>query len=78
MTAYGGPITPDLVSLADVLAARDRIGDRLRRTPSWQAASLSTLCGRPVILKAEHLQRTGSFKPRGALNLLASLPPEVT
>jgi len=71
-------ITPDLVSLADVLEARDRIGDRLRRTPSWQAASLSTLCGRPVVLKAEHLQRTGSFKPRGALNLLASLPPEVT
>jgi threonine dehydratase len=31
-----------------------------------------------VLLKAEHLQRTGSFKPRGALNLLSWLPAEVT
>lgn len=64
------------MTLEAVLAARERIGDRLRRTPTWRAESLSRLCGRPVILKAEHLQRTGSFKPRGALNLLASLPPE--
>jgi threonine dehydratase len=70
-------ITPDLVTLDDVLAARERIGDRLRRTPLWRAESLSRLCGRPVHLKGEHLQRTGSFKPRGALNLLASLGPEV-
>lgn len=73
-----GGIAPELVSLQDVLEARERIGDRLRRTPSWQAVSLSRLCGRPVHLKAEHLQRTGSFKPRGALNLLSSLGPEVT
>lgn len=66
----------DLVGLEDVQEARRRIGDRLRRTPSWPAVSLSRLCGRPVILKAEHLQRTGSFKPRGALNLLASLPED--
>ena len=76
--AYGGRITPDLVTLDDVLAARERIGDRLRRTPTWRAESLSRMCGRPVHLKAEHLQRTGSFKPRGALNLLTSLGPEVT
>ena len=75
--AYGGTITPDLVTLDDVLAARERIGDRLRRTPTWRAESLSRMCGRPVHLKAEHLQRTGSFKPRGALNLLDSLGPEV-
>lgn len=66
------------MSLDDVLEARERIGDRLRRTPSWKAESLSRLCGRPVHLKAEHLQRTGSFKPRGALNLLSTLGPEVT
>jgi threonine dehydratase len=75
--AYRGPI-PDLVTLDDVLAARERIGDRLRRTPSWRAESLSRLCQRTVVLKAEHLQRTGSFKPRGALNLLTSLPADVT
>ncbi len=68
-------ITPELVDLDDVLEARDRIGDRLRRTPSWRAESLSRLCGRPVHVKAEHLQRTGSFKPRGALNLLSTLGP---
>ena len=38
-----------------VLEARDRIGDRLRRTPSWKAESLSRLCGRPVILKPYRL-----------------------
>ena len=65
------------MSLADVLEARDRIGDRLRRTPTWRSDSLSRRCGRTILLKAEFLQRTGSFKPRGALNLLASLPPEV-
>jgi threonine dehydratase len=59
-----------------VLAARDRIGDRLRRTPTWRAESLSRLVGRPLYLKGEHLQRTGSFKPRGALNLLLGLPAE--
>jgi len=77
MTAYGGAIAPELVTLAAVLEARERIGDRLRRTPTWKAESLSRVCGRTVLLKAEHLQRTGSFKPRGALNLLSSLPPDL-
>ena len=60
----------DLVTVADVLAARRRIGDSLRETPVWRAASLSTLAGRDVWVKAEGLQRTGSFKPRGALNFV--------
>jgi threonine dehydratase len=65
------------VTLQDVLDARQRIGDRLRRTPTWPADSLSNLCGRRIYLKGEHLQRTGSFKPRGALNLLSWLDPDV-
>ncbi len=65
-----GGAAVELVTLDDVLAARERIGDSLRTTPVWRAASLSVLAGRDVWVKAESLQRTGSFKPRGALNFL--------
>ncbi len=60
----------ELVGLADVRAARERIDGDLRVTPVWRAASLSALIGREVWVKAENLQRTGSFKPRGALSFL--------
>lgn len=63
-----------LVGLADIRAARERIDGDLRVTPVWRPASLSTLVGREVWLKAENLQRTGSFKPRGALNFLRAEP----
>jgi threonine dehydratase len=65
-----------LLSLDDVLAARDTIGGRLHRTPTFTSASLSRLTGARVQLKAELFQRTGSFKPRGVLTKLASLTPE--
>lgn len=65
-----------LVGLADVEAARQRIGDDLRVTPVWRPASLSALAGREVWLKAENLQRTGSFKPRGALSFLRADPTD--
>ena len=42
----------------------------VRHTPVLTAASLSSRCGGTVVLKAENLQRTGSFKLRGALNKL--------
>lgn len=64
----------ELVTFDDVLAARARLGDSLRTTPVWRAASLSALAGRDVWVKAESLQRTGSFKPRGALNFLRADP----
>jgi threonine dehydratase len=57
----------------DVLAARETIGDRLHRTPVFSSATLGRLTGADVYLKAELFQRTGSFKPRGVLNKLASL-----
>ena len=66
----------ELVTVGDVLAARARIGASLRDTPAWRAASLSALAGRDVWLKAESLQRTGSFKPRGALNFLRADPDD--
>ena len=61
------------VSSADVRAARETIGARLHRTPTFSSAALSRRTGANVFLKAELFQRTGSFKPRGVLNRLATL-----
>src|SRR5688500_13060518 len=44
-----------------------------RRTPVLSARSISERCGGKVVLKAENLQRTGSFKLRGALNKLRAV-----
>jgi threonine dehydratase len=60
-------------TLADVEAARDRLGGRARVTPVYGSETLSKLTGGRVWLKAENLQRTGSFKIRGAVNKLATL-----
>ena len=59
-----------------VLRARETIGARLHRTPTFSSAVLSELTGARVHLKAELFQRTGSFKPRGMLAKLASLSDE--
>jgi threonine dehydratase len=65
--------TNSLISLDDVYRARERIGDRLHRTPLLSSATLSKQVGADVRFKAELLQRTGAFKPRGVLNKLATL-----
>jgi len=59
--------------LADVEAARARLEGVARVTPVYRSETLSRECGREVHLKAENLQRTGSFKIRGAYNRLTSL-----
>jgi threonine dehydratase len=64
------------LTLDDVLAAQRTIAGRLHRTPLLSSATLSRVAGATVHLKAELLQRTGSFKPRGVLNKLASLSDE--
>src|SRR2546427_7314404 len=66
-------MTGSLISLDDVYRARERIGDRLHRTPLLRSATLSDQVGADVRFKAELFQRTGSFKPRGVLNRLATL-----
>jgi threonine dehydratase len=66
-----------LISLDDLLAARDRVKPVIRPTPVDRSDSLSRLAGRPVLLKPEHQQRTGSFKIRGAYNHIAQLPAGV-
>jgi threonine dehydratase len=68
--------TGSLLSLDDVRCARGRIGDRLHRTPLLSSRTLSEQVGADVRFKAELLQRTGSFKPRGVLNRLATLSEE--
>jgi threonine dehydratase len=65
--------TGSLLSLDDVQRARERINGRLHRTPLLTSATLSKQVGGDVRFKAELLQRTGSFKPRGVLNKLATL-----
>ena len=57
----------------DVLAARQVLTGAARMTPAFPSETLTRRCGRPVWLKAENLQRTGSFKVRGALNRIAAL-----
>ncbi len=60
-------------ALTDIEGARARLQGVAALTPIYPSETLSRLCGRPVRLKAENLQRTGSFKVRGAVNKLASL-----
>src|SRR4051812_30219255 len=66
-----------LPSPADVLAAAHRLRSVVDRTPLVRSSSLSASCGTDVYLKCEFLQRTGSFKLRGAFNAIASLAPDV-
>jgi len=63
-------------TIADLEAARERLEGVARVTPVSQSETLGRRAGRPVWLKAENLQRTGSFKIRGAANKLATLTPE--
>src|SRR6202165_907694 len=66
-------VEADLLSLADVRAAADRIQPHVLRTPTLSGEALA---GAGVWLKAENLQRTGSFKVRGAVNAVLQLSPE--
>src|SRR3954471_3885973 len=59
--------------LADFEAARTRLEGVARVTPVYRSETLSRAIGREIHLKAENLQRTGSFKIRGAYNRISSL-----
>src|ERR671933_571381 len=63
-------------TLAEIEAARARLDGIARVTPVYGSETFSRLTGREVVLKAENLQRTGSFKTRGAVNRLAALSDE--
>ncbi|MGD0444663.1 MAG: threonine ammonia-lyase [Edaphobacter sp.] len=64
------------ISLADVVAARERVRGAIYYSPCPHSQMLSGLTGQQVYLKLENLQMTGSFKERGALNRIATLTPE--
>lgn len=66
----------DLPTLDDVERAAARLRDRVHRTPLLGSRTLAELACAPVFLKAELLQKTGSFKPRGVFTRLDGLSPE--
>jgi threonine dehydratase len=64
---------PELISVDDVRAAVRRLEGVAQRTPVETSRAVSRAAGVEVVLKCEHLQRTGSFKIRGAYNRISQL-----
>ncbi len=73
LSAMSDTVAP---TLDDVRAAAERIAPHLHRTPLLGSRSLSELTGHELSFKCENLQKTGSFKPRGAVNRVATLDSE--
>jgi threonine dehydratase len=65
-----------MITLADVIAARDRIAGGIYESPCVESIPLSQLTGARIHCKLDYLQRTGSFKERGARNALLQLTAE--
>ncbi len=63
------------IEFADVELAAERIAPFVHRTPVITSTTLSAVIGAEIFCKAESLQRTGSFKFRGATNAIAALTP---
>jgi threonine dehydratase len=72
MFAVVASISP-LVQPDDIVAARELLSDVISTTPVLYSRVLSELAGGPVYLKCENLQRTGSFKVRGAYTRIARM-----
>jgi threonine dehydratase len=60
----------------DIETAHARISPKIHRTPVMRSATIDTLCGVQLFFKCENLQKTGSFKIRGATNAIFSLTAE--
>jgi threonine dehydratase len=65
-----------VITLKDIEAARQRIEGAIYYSPCQSSIPLSELTGMQIFCKLDNLQRTGSFKERGARNALAQLPKE--
>lgn len=63
-------------TLVDIFRARDSIGNSIKKTPLQKSETFSKLIGTNIFLKLESLQKTGSFKVRGALFKLGMLTKE--
>src|SRR5258708_21769232 len=59
-----------------ISAAHERIRPHIHRTPVLTSSSLDQIAGASMFFKCENLQKTGSFKIRGATNTVFSLTPE--
>jgi threonine dehydratase len=64
---------PAMIALSEIRAAAERLTGTVHRTPMLSAHSLGARAGVALQLKCECFQKTGSFKPRGALNKILSL-----
>jgi threonine dehydratase len=76
MTVHAQPVLAAMPTIDDVRAAARRIGGLARRTPLLESPRLNDKFGARLLFKPEVLQRTGSFKFRGAYNKIASLTEE--
>lgn len=65
-----------MIGLADVRAAHERLQGVVYRTPLVRSATFSQMAGMEVLLKLDNLQKTGSFKVRGAFNKIVQLDGE--
>lgn len=65
-----------MLTLESILQARKAISGKLHVTPLLRSASFSAMAQGEIFVKAECLQKTGSFKPRGALNKISKLSEE--
>jgi len=65
-----------MLTIADIEAARTRIAGGIYESPCVESVPLSQLTGAHIYCKLDYLQRTGSFKERGARNALLRLPEE--
>jgi threonine dehydratase len=65
-----------VVTFKDIEAARERIKGAVFYSPCSHSIALSEITGMEIFCKLDNLQRTGSFKERGARNALAQLPPD--
>jgi threonine dehydratase len=65
-----------MITFNDIEAARERIAGAVYYSPCLPSIPLSELTGMEIFCKLDNLQRTGSFKERGARNALAQLPPD--
>jgi threonine dehydratase len=64
---------PGMIPLSEIRAAAERLAGTIHRTPLLSAQSIGARAGVELRLKCECFQKTGSFKPRGALNKVLSL-----
>src|SRR6204780_5192866 len=78
MTAQGsvGQVVDAAVTLGHIREAHARIAARIHRTPVFTSMSLDEIAGAQLFFKCENLQKTGSFKIRGATNAVFSLTDE--